>query len=296
MTNTTTTIEPIAADPVLIDASDAQKSTLDESPSTMKDDLSEISSEYSDGEGSVAEFVTRTNMPRPPPPRVYRQGRGSARFIPDRDLDEIPIISNTKQFNALLSQPDICVETVGSCDTIYISTTPFHDADVQKLAWLFKLGIPDAWVQKPTSYVSGSGFQFDLPRGGRRQYHDDDRYDDGYNSRDIVSHARLGAVLRIFKDDSEKYRTSKVKFITAVHKERTSGAWVKLIVSHTRQAAAVDIFHQILNNQSILFVGAVLQDMAVPVETSSRKPVKVQKVNSVKEAEEVGKGVIGVIC
>jgi hypothetical protein len=295
MTNTTTTIEPIAADPVLIDASDAQKSTPDESPSTLKDNVSEISSEDSDEEGSVAEFVTRNSNMSRPPPRVFRQPRGSGRFIPDRDVDEVPIISNTKQFNALLSQPDICVETVGSCDTIYISTTPFHDADVQKMAWLFKIGIPDTWVQKPTAYVSGTGYQFELPRG-RRQYHDDDRYDDGYASHNIVSHARLGAVLRMFKDDSEKYGTSKVKFVTAVHKERTSGAWVKLIVSHTRQAAVVDIFHQLLNNQSILFVGAVLQDVAVPVETSSRKPVKVQKVTSVKEAEEVGKGVIGVIC
>ena len=71
---------------------------------------------------------------------------------------------------------------------------------------------------------------------------------------------------------------------------------VKLIVSYTRQAATVDIFHQILNNQSILFVGAVLCDVAVPVEAAGRKHVKVQRVNSVKEAEDVGKGVIGVIC
>ena len=59
----------------------------------------------------------------------------------------------------------------------------------------------------------------------------------------------------------------------------------------------VSVFHEIINNQEIAFVGAVLKDVVIPVESGNRGPgLKLQKVGSVKEAEEVGKGLIGVIC
>lgn len=117
-------------------------------------------------------------------------------------------------------------------------------------------------------------------------------YDDGYNSRDVVPIARLGAALNVFKDDAA---AAKVKFVTAVQGKRDAG-WVKVVVSYTRQAAAVDIFHEILNGHSVLFVGAVLKDVAVPIEGVGRQMGKIQRVGSLKEAEEVGEGVVGVIC
>jgi len=41
----------------------------------------------------------------------------------------------------------------------------------------------------------------------------------------------------------------------------SSSRLVKQMISYAIQAAAVDIFHEILNANSILFVGAVLKDM-----------------------------------
>ena len=296
MTHATTSVEPLSSDAVMVEAPDAQKSTSDESPSTVGEKSPEKEKNTEEDEEPLIELVQRTGrMPGPPPPpRGFRRGRSPPCYNPNANPEDIPMISNTKQFNALLSEPDTCIETMASDQVTYITTHPFHASDVEKLSWLFKIGIPDAWVQKPTSFLSSNGFQFDLP--SVRRPHGYDPYDDGYNHRDIVPIARLGAALRVFKDDSEKYRTAKVKFVTVVQ-GRTNAGWAKLLVSHTRQAAAADIFHQILNNHSILFVGAVLQDVAIPVEAPSRhQQVNIQRVGSLKEAEEIGEGVVGVIC
>lgn len=297
MTHATKNSEPITSDPVVIEASDVQE-PKDEPQATVKDDLAE------DEEADVgselifepAPRVRRSSISPPPPPpgRAFIRGRSPPYRNPNASRDAIHVIANTKQFNAILSESDICIETPNSSSQTFVTTHPFHSADLKMLSWLFSVGIPDAWVQKPTSFVSSGGFQFDLPHGGR-PFNNYGSYDDGFSSRDIVSIAKLGAALNIFKDDSEKYGTSKVKFVTAVQ-GKTNGGWVKLIVSHTRQSAAVDIFLEILNNSSIVFVGAVLQNVTIPSGASKNKSVKVEKVCSVKEAEEVGKGVIGVIC
>jgi hypothetical protein len=293
MTHATASVEPFSSDAVMVEAPDAQKSTTEESPSTVRDKSPEKEENAEEDEEPLIELVPRNDrIPGPPPPRPFRRGRSPPYYNPNANPDYIAMISNTKQFNTLLSEPDTCIETIASSQVTYITTHPFHASDLEKLSWLFKIGIPDAWVQKPTSFLSSAGFQFDLPSG--RRPHGYDPYDDGYNTRDVVPIARLGAALRVFKsDDSE---TAKVKFVTAVQGKSNPG-WVKLLVSHTRQAAAVDIFHEILNNHSVLFVGAVLQDVAIPVEAPSRhQQVKIQRVGSLKEAEEVGEGVVGFIC
>jgi len=294
MTHATASVEPFSSDAVMVEVPDAQKPTTDESPATMRDKSPEREENPSEDEEPLIELVPPSGrIPGPPPPRAFRRGRSPAYYNPNANPDDIPMISNTKQFNAVLSESDTCIETIASSQVIYITTHPFHSSDLEKLSWLFRIGIPDAWVQKPSPFLSTP--QFDLPSG--RRPHGYDPYDDGYIARDVVPMARLGAALRVFKnDDSEKHGTAKVKFVTAVQ-GKTNAGWVKLFVSHTRQAAVVDIFHEILNNHSVLFVGAVLKDVAIPLEAPSRpQQVKIQRVGSLKEAEGVEKGVVGVIC
>jgi hypothetical protein len=107
---------------------------------------------------------------------------------------------------------------------------------------------------------------------------------------------RLGCALRVLGDDGDEAAAEKVKFVKCVQRD-SSPVLVKQVVSYSRRAAAVDIFHEILNANSILFVGAVLKEVPVPVEVPRRgSSVTFQRVGSIKEAEEVSEGVIGVIC
>jgi hypothetical protein len=102
----------------------------------------------------------------------------------------------------------------------------------------------------------------------------------------------LGAALRVLKEES----LSKVKYAIGIQ-GRSSPASYKLLVSHSRKAAAVDIFYEVLNGNSIVFVGAVLKDVAIPVEYPHKQPaIKLKRVESIKDAENVGDGVIGIIC
>lgn len=130
--------------------------------------------------------------------------------------------------------------------------------------------------------------QFDSPSRGRDRF---DYYDDDL---DRVPMARLGSALRIFKDDSDPL-TSKVKFVTIATAKNDSG-FFKIVISHSRQAAASDILNMIFNNHSVVFVGAVLRSVAIPAENPNKKARKLQPVKSVQDAENVDHGVIGVIC
>lgn len=289
--------ELLSSDAFKAEAPGAQKPTSKEPQSTVRDKSPHGEENAERDEEPPIEHVPRnTRMGSPPPPHPFRRGRSPPYYnpSPNDNFPSTPLISNTAQFNALLSSPDTCIEKPASSQTSYITTHPFHASDLTKHSWLFRLGIPDAWVQKPTSFLSSSNVQFDLPSTRRPQGYDP--YNDGFNTRDVVPIARLGAALRVFGSDDERYGTARVKFVIAVQ-GKTNAGWVKLLVSYTRQAAVVDIFHEVLNNHSILFVGAVLQDVAIPVEEPRRdQRVRIQRVGSLKEAEEVGEGVVGVIC
>jgi hypothetical protein len=299
MTPTNSSIELISSDPVIIDSSETQevndstKPTANEKPAKNEDDLVE----------SVANL--EVDPPRRPferPVRVIRHGRNYSPSPPPHRFGpavyEVPSLVNTATLNDLINEPDTCANTIDG-RLVYIANTPFHAADLEKVSWILKIGIQDSWVQKPVGYLTANGFQSNLPPGNsRRRIEYVEQYDDGYNmprgrGAPIV---RLGNALRIFKSDEKKYRTEKVKFVIAVQ-GKGNEEFFKLVVCHSRQAAAVDIFHEVLNHHSIAFVGAVLKDVVVGVEAPNKLPaVKFQRVGSVKEAEEVGEGVVGVIC
>jgi hypothetical protein len=295
----------LTSEPEIIDSSETQESTNSEPPQPT---TTEKAAKKEEDAGSLSNsevisqeqerpirvsgvFRNRRNYSPSPPPR---------RLV-SRDYDTPSLINTAALNDLIINESDICADTANN-NMIYITNTPFHAADLDKMSWILKIGIQDTWVQKPVAHLSSNGYQFDLPNGNSRRRgpcYDDGYYDDGFDgpmNRRSTPIARFGNALRVFKTDEEKYGTKKVKFVIAVQGKNNAG-WLKLVVSHSRQAAAVDIFHEILNNHSILFVGAVLQDVVIPVEAPNRLPgVKFQRVGTLKEAEEVGKDVIGVIC
>jgi len=195
---------------------------------------------------------------------------------------------------------DVCVD-MASNQMVYIANHPFANADLDKISWIFKLGTVDAWVPKPKIVATANGYHADLlgpekERRGRRYDNVDCYYEDAYDrmGRPSTTIAKLGNALRVFRSDEKKYETDKVKFVIVVQ-GKNNAAWVKLMVAHSRQDALVEIFHMILNGHSILFVGAVLLDVVVPLEGPKPK-VRFLKVDGIQEAKEVGSGVVGVIC
>jgi len=245
--------------------------------------------------------------------RIERYPRYRSRSrSPIRPSVITPLITNATTLNTvLLENTDICVEIQSgpelySKSIAYLTSNPFHNTDLEKLSWIFKVGVVDAWVQKPVSPISSLGvYQVDYLPPGRRgpQYvHVDepvyDRYD-RYDRRSDVPIVKLGNALKVFKDDTEESETSKVKFVTIVQ-GKSQPNWAKMIVSYSRQAALVDLFHEIMNGQTILFVGAVLKDAAVPAVSSKNGLVqepKFRKVDSIKEAKVLEEeGITAFIC
>jgi hypothetical protein len=180
-----------------------------------------------------------------------------------------------------VDQPDIdaCVEVSRRRQELYVTTHPFSDTDVQNTSWLFTIGRLDGWTDRLTSfYTVNTSLREYIPPP--------------YLERNDVPIARLGAALRVLQEES----LSKVKYVIGVQ-SKSSPASHKLLVSHPRKAAAVDIFYEVLNGNSIVFVGAVLKNAVIPVEHPHKQPaIKFMRVESIKEAENVGDGVVGIIC
>jgi hypothetical protein len=113
----------------------------------------------------------------------------------------------------------------------------------------------------------------------------------GGAERTSVPVVRLGEVFRLLpssssaSSDEEQIHISeelvkqekKVKFLTIIQ-GRSGVGYCKLLVSYSRQAALVDIFHEIVNAHSVLFVGAVLRDTVVPLEVQKVLSVNFRKV------------------
>jgi len=300
MTSGNSAAETITSDPVIIEAPNAEKVNpeIDAKTPTVEpateDDKLEL--EHGVRNITIEEPRERIRERRVVYPRDYSRSRSPVYRVDShrRPTTECTVLSNTASLNTILEEGDACIETLKG-RLVYVTSHDFHTADLQKLSWLFQFGVQESWIQKPTNFLPGNAMQFDLPNRGRGRvdYYDDDfdRYDNGPRGGPVPM-ARLGSALQIFKDDSQ---TSKVKFVTVVSAKNDS-SWVKMTINHSRQAAAAEICHEILNNHTIVFVGAVLKNVAIPAENPNKKARKLQRVGSVQEAEEVDQGIIGVIC
>jgi len=251
-------------------------------------------------ETTIIEDVKQSQR-QPSPAFIRRNSRNFSRSPTPRrrgDLVEMALLNNTTSLNKMLSQPDACVETIQG-QTLYLTTHPYHADDLNKWAWLFQCGVLDLWLQPEMPCPRGSAY-YEIPQKSKNrrpyEYDDFDRYNSsGYRGGVVsVSLARLGTALKIFENENDS-DTKKVKFVIVVQ-DKTEPGWVKLKVSHSRQAAAADILYEIVNGLSIAFVGAVLREVAVPSGDLGRKPMTLVRVESVTQAEDVGMGNVAVIC
>jgi hypothetical protein len=233
-----------------------------------------------------------TEYPRESRRRFVSPSPNRERIREEKLFEPLKVLTNTTELNELLQKTDATVETHKG--RVYMTNHDFHQEEVQKLSWLFVLGKSDDWIQKPTYFHdTGNGIRVEMSSKINRDRYE--RYDERYDRTELPI-ARLGCALRIFKDDTATYSTSKVKFITAVQSKIESGLF-KLMTSYSRQAAAADILYEILNGNSILFVGAVLKDVSIPGEfVQKNTKVRFQRVGSLVEAEDVTDAMVAIIC
>jgi hypothetical protein len=302
--------EPIHSEPVIVDSSTGHE----EAPASKPE--GEANPELPKDESGVQETLpertriferfprnNRRNTGRYYSPSPIREIIREERIVTQTNFPERPALLSTSDLESLLSSStaDALVEAYRGQMT-YVVTHPFHETDVQKLSWLFWLGKVDSWVTRPANFDAGAGngdgnMAFDLaPASGGYRDREIIRYDDRYDRAEIPI-VRLGHALRVFPSSEEAAsETSRVKFLIVIGSKSTSET-VKLVVSYSREAAMAQIVYEVLNGYSILFVGAVLRDMVVPTGFSYRRPVvKFSRVGSLREAEEIGEGVVGIIC
>ncbi|KAH8749442.1 hypothetical protein BGZ57DRAFT_915092 [Hyaloscypha finlandica] len=247
---------------------------------------------------------------------------------PRRESTAHPLIKNSSSIEKFLraQKPDALAEIQTGPDyynrhLVHVTTHSTAAEELAKLDWVFRIGMVDSWVTKPPGGVFGVGRAFGIPgapntdgirnrRGGEFVVVDEgQRFDDRGAERTSVPVVRLGEVFRLLpssssaSSDEEQIHISeelvkqekKVKFLTIIQ-GRSGVGYCKLLVSYSRQAALVDIFHEIVNAHSVLFVGAVLRDTVVPLEVQKVLSVNFRKVGGVEEAEALEEGIIGVIC
>jgi hypothetical protein len=189
-------------------------------------------------------------------------------------------ISNSSDLLAFAEKvTDVCVEVSKRRLDLYLTTHAFSDADVQNISWLFINGKLDSWTDRVMTC-----FMVNISMREYTQGPIVERFD--------VPIARLGMALRAVAQAD----LPKVKYVIAVQSRNYSMSY-KILVSQTRKAAGVDLFYELLNGASVAFVGAVLKDVAIPVEHPHKQPaMQFKRVGSVKEAEKLGQGTVGIIC
>lgn len=325
-------VEPISSEPVIVNRTYAESVMSHETIKPVEDSES-LESRILKLESLLAaqkldKATPRSRSPSPRPPHRSRS-RSHSPVVVRRRLyhspirsEELPIITNTTTLLNVLEKdscsPDGLIEIQSgggrfNTHVAYMTSLPVQQTDLEKISWIFKLGLEDSWVQKPVNFTGRDNWTFDFPGGtnfnGRRvrraDYYDNDcdnqRFDRGQTP--VI---KIGTLFNtVFKgnnaaenivDDEER----KVKFISVLQAQGNPG-WARLMVSYSRAAALADIFHEVVNGFSLMFVGAVLKTANIPPSRTGFGPgggedFVYKKVESVTEAEECGNAVIGVLC
>ncbi|OCK78844.1 hypothetical protein K432DRAFT_444340 [Lepidopterella palustris CBS 459.81] len=222
---------------------------------------------------SVSDAPLRQPSPRQPTPRQPSPAIAISNLI---QPTEDKVVNNSRDLLALVDEYEGVIE-VARRQTIYCTTYPLTTSDLASITWIFTTGRLDGWSDKIHSY-----YTINASAREAAPYPIIERVD--------TPILRLSAALRPQKDEG------KLKFVIVVQSRNTPVSY-KLVVSNSKKAAGMDMFYEVLNGNSIVFVGAVLKGVAVPVENPMRFPAVVWKqVESVEEAEAVGEGAVGIIC
>ena len=162
---------------------------------------------------------------------------------------------------------------------VYTTTYPFTDADVQGLAWIFTYGRLDGWTDKIATFTVVTSFR--------------DYIQTPALERIETPILRLSAALRVLPQQDKE----KVKYVI-VSQCRNSPVSYKLLVSFSREAVGMDMFYELLNGNSVVFVGAVPKHVAIPVETPTKLPaIKFKRVESVEAfGLDMADGQVGIMC
>jgi hypothetical protein len=198
---------------------------------------------------------------------------------------------------AFISSSTILLSQVNSCDGIvelpqpaqsnaYLTTFPFTNKDVKKYTWLFASGVEDHFL---TDYGRDATDDYaPYPAVVRTRNRSRSPY---YNRADVdIPTAFLSRALdtSVVPEDGE----NKVKYWIVVAKRQRPHE-VKLIVAESRKAAGIFMYCELLNSNSVSFVGAVLDD------GRKLRGMKFKRVESLQEAVEMKdeeEGVVGVVC
>lgn len=304
--------EPITSEPVIVPSPNTKDSTSKElEPETIDARLQRLENLVLPPKLVESRTPSRS-------PSITRHRRSRSRELPIRRererynsplREDLVTFTNSTSLEDFLSKtsssPDALVEIqsgLGRCNTymIHLTTVPTHQAELDKHSWIVTAGLEDCWVQKSGGRET---LRFDNPgaaaRGGRGRVEIfEDRYGNQFEDRferSGIPLVKLGETFTtIFKDGGDE----GVKFLTVIQGKGTSG-WLKLITSYSKKNALVDLFHEILNGFSILFVGAVLADVDLSniwkLEGSKDEYI-FKKVGTVDEARALEGHVIGVIC
>lgn len=206
------------------------------------------------------------------------------------------VIENSKSLEAILYGTDIYAQLPHQgFQMAYITSHNLHPTDVEKVSWLLTMGVPDAWVQQvPQAHPIVRGPVHELPQG-RRRYHPVEPMYPKFNCEGpAITFIRLGAALRVF--DENHLCTQAIKFLIAVDSKYNS-SWAKLMICYTRQAALTTIVHEILCDNSISFVGAVLSNAPIPACITGGAPkMRFEWAAEFDEMDVISHDIIRVLC
>ncbi|KAH7086914.1 hypothetical protein FB567DRAFT_549349 [Paraphoma chrysanthemicola] len=204
--------------------------------------------------------------------------------------DEVPTVTSSAQLLDQVSKRDGIVNLpFPARGSIFLTTYPFTDKDVKKWAWLFSLGVEDAFLKEP-SRGRGRGRDLDSDESDgepvvRRARNRSPYYDPGTVDIPSVYFSRA-LDKEVVPEDAENVSY----LIVTQNRHRPAGS--KLLVAESRRAAGILMYYESLKGDSIVFVGAV-----VGPEEKKVHPKKFTLVKSLEEAAKAKeKGLVGVIC
>lgn len=233
---------------------------------------------------------TARHMPPPPRPHIYSSSP------PRRSLrsPSTPLFnSSTTLLNHLNHDGIVDLPWPGK-SSIYLTTFPFSDKDVQEWAWILRSGVEEQFIQKHIESFDEDGGSEDewYPSDRRIRIHRPNRvrrerspfYDDTADIPSVYLSRALDP--EVISEEEEKDFT----YVVVVRNRRRGSGCAKMLTAGGRKAAGIIIYYEVLIGNSVVFVGAAKGGVG-------KKGVKYKRVESVDEAVKVAEeGIFGIIC
>ncbi|KAF2705324.1 hypothetical protein K504DRAFT_99651 [Pleomassaria siparia CBS 279.74] len=204
--------------------------------------------------------------------------------------DETTMITSSYMLLSKVGNYDGVVDLpLPAFSSAYLATFPFTDKDVKKWAWLMARGVEDTYMNQPRDRDEDDDDdypRFNRMRGGRNR---SPYYEPVVSVTDIpslyVSRALETSVI------PENTREEVRYMIVIQNRNRPQGC--KLLVAESRKAAAIMMYYEALSGNSVVFVGAVVDQTK---KLAHKKLVRVETLEEAIELTADGNGDIGVIC